>query len=325
MSSELTDAQLRERFIRRVIPYIDAQRPEPDSATTRPPVLVYTAGQPGAGKSRANERAAHERSRLVPVIGDDLRRFHPDYNRLMSESPLEMPNVTAKASGAWVAMAASYLREHGHDVMIETTLRSKDAMAATITAFRESGYVVELRVLAVPHEVSRLSTIARYTGQVERSGAGRWTPSAAHDEAFNKAPETIRSLIAAGAVDRLVIEARDGKTLADISFFAMNNRELEISGNSGARLLRYFRDSARMKPAAARRWIADAGRQAEAVVRLGESDPDLLRTMKRVLEVDAQVMQRRAGQSHRRASADPNTGPIVTGNDPHTPRGLRAR
>ena len=34
----------------------------------------------------------------VPLV----RAFHPDYRALMRTDPLAMPNVTARASGAWV-------------------------------------------------------------------------------------------------------------------------------------------------------------------------------------------------------------------------------
>ncbi len=82
-----------------------------------------------------------------------------------------MPAATAQASGQWIGMAADYLRAQRSDVLIETTLRSPEAMVQTISAFRQAGYVVELRVVAVPQEVSRLSTVERYTRQVGRTRA----------------------------------------------------------------------------------------------------------------------------------------------------------
>ncbi len=205
----------------------------------------------------------------MPVIGDDLRQFHPDYARLMREEPLSMPAATAQASGQWIGMAADYLRAQRSDVLIETTLRSPEAMAQTISAFRQAGYVVELRVVAVPQEVSRLSTVERYTRQVEDTGAGRWTPAAAHDEAYAKAAGTVEELIASGRVDRLVIEDRGGSVLLDRSYFGLRDRELSTVGRQAAGAV-------------------------ERVHALSGSTPDLLDTIRTVATVDSREVAVRA-------------------------------
>ncbi|WP_344308205.1 zeta toxin family protein [Brevibacterium samyangense] len=277
-----------------MIPYLDAERSSFTGGQQWPPVLVYTGGQPGAGKSRANERASQARPSLVPIIGDDLRQFHPPYARLMREDPLSMPAATAHASRTWIGMSAEYLREQRADVLIETTLRSPDAMASTIASFRQSGYVVELRVVAVPHEVSRLSMIERYTGQVEANGVGRWTPSAAHDEAFARAVTTVERLVASGAVDRFVIEDRAGTVLFDRSYFGIRDDGLQSAGAEAAVAFEGARAVDQMTPTAAQSWIALASEQITRVHELGQRDRDLLATLDRVRTVDAPALAARA-------------------------------
>ncbi len=61
MSGELGVEQLRARFDQRVVPYLEGYRVQASGSQSQPPVVVYVGGQPGAGKSRANERAAQER------------------------------------------------------------------------------------------------------------------------------------------------------------------------------------------------------------------------------------------------------------------------
>lgn len=56
MSHELAEEQLKARFERRVIPYIEDLRKQTTGGRSWPLVLVYTGGQPGEDKSRANER-----------------------------------------------------------------------------------------------------------------------------------------------------------------------------------------------------------------------------------------------------------------------------
>ncbi|MGW9114782.1 zeta toxin family protein [Microbacterium sp. NPDC055683] len=294
MRGELSAEQLRSLFAQDVRPFLEEQCSQAGHGRSWPPALVYTGGQPGAGKSRANERAAQARPSLVPVIGDDLRQFHPDYARLMRENPLAMPDVTAQASGRWIGMSAEYLRERRADVLIETTLRSPEAMASTIASFREAGYVVELRVVAVPHEVSRLSIVERYTGQVEATGAGRWTPAAAHDEAYARAVATAERLVAAGAVDRFVIEDRSGVVEFDRSYFGIRDDGLQRAGREAGAAFEQARGVDQLTPETARSWVELARLQIERVRERGQRDPDLLATVERIGTVDAVVVASRA-------------------------------
>lgn len=67
------------------------------------PTLVLVGGRPAAGKSRAIARATQGRAgELVPLSGDDLRPFHPQFEQLTRDHPWLMPNATAQASGVWV-------------------------------------------------------------------------------------------------------------------------------------------------------------------------------------------------------------------------------
>lgn len=301
MTGELSAAQLRTRFERHVVTYLEDLRSQASGDRSSPLVVVYTGGQPGAGKSRANERATQERPSLVPVIGDDLRQFHPDYARLMREDPLSMPAATAQASGRWIGMSADYLRERHVDVLIETTLRSPDAMASTIASFREAGYAVELRAVAVPPEVSRLSTIERYTGQVESAGAGRWTPAAAHDEAFERAVATVEGLVASGAVDRFVIEDRNGTVLLDENYVGLRDKGLAEAAHKASTFFERARSIEQMAPDAARGWIELAHTQIACVRGLKEQDPDLVSTLGRVVGRDAPGVARVAYPGDARA------------------------
>ena len=294
MSGELSTAELNVLFEQDVRPYLEEQSSQAACGRSWPPVLVYTGGQPGAGKSRANERVAQARPSLVPIIGDDLRQFHPCYARLMREDPLAMPAVTAQASGQWIGMSAEYLRDQRADVLIETTLRSPDAMASTIASFRNAGYVVELRVVAVPHEVTRLSTVERYTGQIEATGAGRWTPAFAHDEAYTRAAGTAESLLAAGAVDRFVIEDRSGAVLFDRSYFGVRDPGLQKTGREAGAAFEQARSVERMTRETAESWIELAQVQIQRVGEQGHRDPDLLATVERIGGVDSAAVASRA-------------------------------
>lgn len=181
-------------------------------------VLVFVGGQPGAGKSRVVGLAAVEHRGAVIIDGGDLRKYHPDYDRLMREDPLRMPDVTAEASGQWVGMTAEYLRLRGAAAVLETTMRQPEVVASTARQFRESGYAIEARCLAIPPAVSRLGTLSRYVGQVQEFGAGRWTASQAHDAATTRMPLTVEALVDRGLVDQVIVQRRDGQVVFDRAF-----------------------------------------------------------------------------------------------------------
>ena len=176
---DLSADELREIFDRKIAPTLTA-----GGAAELHPSVVFVGAQPGAGKSRAIADVHGEQPAAVPVIGDDLRAFHPDYDALMRTDPLTMPHVTAQASGAWVGMAADYLRAERRSVILETTMRQLPVVESTAAAFRAQGYRVEAHVLAVPGAVSALGTVSRYLGEAAGNDQNRWTPSAAHEAAY---------------------------------------------------------------------------------------------------------------------------------------------
>lgn len=184
MSDQLTPDQLQDRFEQRVIPeYIEPQRDGARGLTSGPPRFVSVGGQPGAGKGGVLAEMARQIPGGVVVNGDDLRLFHPAYEHLMRAEPLRMPEVTSSASGQWVGKSNEYLRGQGYSAIVETTLRDAAMLRREFEAFKAAGFETELRVVAVPLEVSRAATVSRYVEQVKDFGAGRWTPSAAHDVA----------------------------------------------------------------------------------------------------------------------------------------------
>lgn len=296
MTGELTEAQLREIFERDIRPELDAlgasSREEPTL------LLVLVGGQPGAGKSKAISRIEAQHPGIVEVIGDDLRNFHPDYDRFMQEAPLAMPAATAQASGRWVGMAIEYLRERRRSTLIETTLRQPGVVRETVAGFRQAGYRTELHVVAVPLEVSRLGTISRYVGQVEESGAGRWTPAAAHDAAAEAVSGTVVELVAAGAIDHVSIENRQGEAYYEVSPQSVERAE---AAQAAARAIAAAREVAGLPEAEARAWLDMATAAVRACARTGQSDSDLLATIGRVVGRDARLVAQAAYPGDPRA------------------------
>jgi UDP-N-acetylglucosamine kinase len=121
-----------------------------------------------------------------------------------------MPKATAGASGAWVERAIDHAAEHGFNVLVEGTFRRPEVVVETAQKFKNSGFTVQVVVVAVPPEVSRASIAGRYVDDVIRTGHGRFTPLDAHQIAFNAIPATIRAVSASGSpVDRITVRSRE--------------------------------------------------------------------------------------------------------------------
>lgn len=295
-TGELTEAQLRTIFERDVRPELDVLGAS--SHQDRTLLLAVVGGQPGAGKSKSISRIQAQHPGLVEVVGDDLRVYHPDYDRLMRENPLAMPAATAQASGRWVGMAIDYLREQRRSTLIETTLRQPDVVRETVAGFRQAGYRTELHVVAVPMEVSRLGTISRYVEQVEESGAGRWTPMAAHDVAAAAVPGTVTELVRSAVVDQVSIENRQGQTYYRASPQPGEHAE---AAQEAARAIAAAREVTGLPEAEARVWLDTATAAVRACARTGQSDSDLLATIERLVGRDARLVAQAAYPGDLRA------------------------
>ena len=108
------------------------------------PVLVLLGGQPAAGKTRAQHAilAQHVADDLVEITGDDLREYHPDFRRLATRAPFEMPAATAPVSGGLVKLALDHALERRYSVLLEGTFRDPGMVTGTATRFADAGYRV---------------------------------------------------------------------------------------------------------------------------------------------------------------------------------------
>ncbi|MGB4779855.1 zeta toxin family protein [Microbacterium sp.] len=174
------------------------------------PVPVLLGGQPAAGKTQAQRTilAEHPGDDLVEVTGDDLRGYHPDYDRLVNEAPLAMPNATAPVSGGLVRLAIEHARTHRYSLLLEGTFRDPAMVTGTATRFAEAGYRVEVAAVATPGVVSRLSAEMRsLAGGYPK--VGRWTPPSAHESAIEHSPFVVSALEALPQVAQVQVFSRE--------------------------------------------------------------------------------------------------------------------
>ncbi|WP_346177233.1 zeta toxin family protein [Streptomyces cuspidosporus] len=176
------------------------------------PVAVYVMGQPGAGKTRTArlvQRALRGR-RPTRIVGEDFKVSHPDYLRLLEETPRTAGARIRADYQAWQDQAEAYVRDRRGDMVIEIAPGSAGQFLSSAAASRQAGYRVELVVLGVRAADSRQGTAARY---VEASRGGlpaRFTTAAGHDTCFAAVAEAVEAAELGSLVDSVVIMRRDG-------------------------------------------------------------------------------------------------------------------
>ncbi|MFH8387815.1 zeta toxin family protein [Kitasatospora sp. NPDC018058] len=134
------------------------------------PVVVFVAGQPGAGKTRAARLVRRALRRPVHLVGGDFKVLHPDYLHLLRTDPRRASEKIRADYRAWQAKAEAYVRERRGDLLIETTPAGAAQFAAA-KVYRRAGYRVELLVLAVRAADSRQGTAHRYAQVARRRPA----------------------------------------------------------------------------------------------------------------------------------------------------------
>ncbi|MBW8174037.1 zeta toxin family protein [Ornithinimicrobium sp. Arc0846-15] len=157
----------------------------------------------------------HPGQRVVPIVGDDFRQFHPDYDDLLESDPLRMPDVTAGAAGRWIQMSVDHANTQQFSSLIEGTWRSPNVPLDGARLAKEHGREVHAIVVAVPAKVSRLSTLERFYTDADAGRPARWTPPTAHDQTVAHLPSTVCTVAGSQDVDRFTVVDRSGEVLFD--------------------------------------------------------------------------------------------------------------
>lgn len=180
------------------------------------PIAVLFGGQPGAGKSASVDRVVSKFSvhgDIVPIIGDDLRGYHPIYSRLLRDDDKTAAFYTDKDIGGWIEKAIFLAIQKRVNVVIEGTMRDMEKVLATIEMLRIAAYRIEVRVLAVAHRLSLQGIFQRYEHQKFDRNYGRMTTREAHDAAYNGLLTTVQAIEQRNVADVIGVFRRGGESI----------------------------------------------------------------------------------------------------------------
>lgn len=160
------------------------------------PKLIFVAGQAGAGKSRLVPIAKSELEYNAVVSDYDVVRvLHPKYekaNREVSENiHLALLPDADKANED----LRHYCMENSLNLIYEGTMRGTQVFLEIAKEFRQVGYEIDLRLMAVSKLESYGSTFLRYATDLLHNNQPRWISQEIHDESYEKFILTLKQFI----------------------------------------------------------------------------------------------------------------------------------
>jgi predicted ABC-type ATPase len=179
------------------------------------PVAIILGGQNASGKSTLGKKFRQEykvKGGIATIEGDALREYHPKFNRYNFENDKLMAAYTAKDSGRWTARLINDLAQGRYNMIVETTLRSREVVTGMVEKVSKTGYDVQAKVIVVSYDKSLLGSYLRYETVKQERGFGRFVHDHSLKAAYAGMPETLQALGEQGICSRIYLYTRE-KTL----------------------------------------------------------------------------------------------------------------
>ena len=206
MEKNYTDDELEIKF-KEILEYYKSMY-----SPTENPKVVLLGGQPGAGKSGL-ENMVNIKKNYVSISGDDYREYHPRFKEINLEYGREASKYTQQWAAEITEKLIKELRKEKYNLIIEGTLRTAELPLKEANAFKKAGYNVELNVVVVKPEKSRLGTLERYEAMLKQGKVPRMTPKEHHDLVVNNIGNNLEIIYNSKAFDNIKLFDRENNLL----------------------------------------------------------------------------------------------------------------
>ena len=206
MEKDYTDEELEIKF-KQILEYYKSMY-----SPTENPKVVLLGGQPGAGKSGL-ENMVNIKKNYVSISGDDYREYHPRFKEINLEHGREASKYTQQWAAEITEKLIRELRKEKYNLIIEGTLRTAELPLKEASAFKKAGYEVELNVVVVKAEKSRLGTLERYEAMLKQDKVPRMTPKEHHDLVVNNIGNNLEIIYNSKAFDNIKLFDRENNLL----------------------------------------------------------------------------------------------------------------
>ena len=206
MEKDYTDEELEIKF-KEILEYYKSMY-----SPTENPKVVLLGGQPGAGKSGL-ENMVNIKKNYVSISGDDYREYHPRFKEINLEYGREASKYTQQWAAEITEKLIKELRKEKYNLIIEGTLRTAELPLKEANAFKKADYKVELNVVVVKPEKSRLGTLERYEAMLKQGKVPRMAPKEHHDLVVNNIGNNLEIIYNSKAFDNIKLFDRENNLL----------------------------------------------------------------------------------------------------------------
>ena len=176
-----------------------------------PPFGYVLGGQPGAGKSLlGKEILNHHNKNCFLINGDEYRSFHPDYKKFQNDNIYDSSGQTQKFINHLIEEFIKKSKNGRFNFIVEGTFRNPKIPIKTLTELNKVGYITSAFIMTAPKNLSWQSCLNRYTSCKENfPGTERYTKKESHDEAVEKLPDSIETVLRSGQADFMKVFIRN--------------------------------------------------------------------------------------------------------------------
>lgn len=178
--------------------------------TNERPIGILLGGQPASGKTGLFDyvRQVNPERKFIEINGDEYRQYHPRAQEIDEEYGQDAPKYTQPFSNTLVEYLKAECLRLRCNFIIEGTMRTYAVIKRTAREIKQAGFRCEAHALAVHRQDSLLGVYQRFEADKQRTGVGRFSPIAVHDEAYRQIPFNLVKADAEKLFDRLVVYAR---------------------------------------------------------------------------------------------------------------------
>ncbi len=190
------------------------------------PTCIILGGQPGSGKTEL-EKIAFKNLKYNSIICnvDNLKEFHPKSFEIKKRYPDYFTEITSKYAHNWNLALRNHCIQNNLNFILETTLNSGNNINSIINNLKRNNYRVDIYLISVPQEVSKISCFLRYEETLNLSIPSRKVSSKAHDERFNQIPKAIQEIELEKKYDHIFLY---GRTIMDLNIREENSNSVSL-------------------------------------------------------------------------------------------------
>ena len=176
------------------------------------PRAILLGGQPGSGKSYLRgivRKEFSDKGGTVVIDPDILREDDPLFIEQSQTDPIHAGDRSHEQASTLAKRLTAAMVSERRNLIIDGTMGNPESVRKKIHLLRQHGYAIDVHVMAVNPELSKVQSNLRFERQVAGSGKGRFVPKTVHDAAYEGLSRSVDMMEQECLVDSMHIHDSD--------------------------------------------------------------------------------------------------------------------